>query len=114
MRPAWTLRSGKVAARKPEVFSENMNVDEWIESLKANLSGTNLNAAADQVLISQVNQVSSATALKRVKHIFRREACDWVLLKKWMELTFNRHGLKHETIHAKFLLREQRADETFA
>ena len=49
-----------------------------------------------------------------MKHIFRREICDWVQLKKWMELAFNRHGLKYETIHAKFLLREQRPDESFA
>ena len=96
------------------MFSESMNIDEWIESLKAYLAGTNPNAATDQVLISQVKSFLSATALKRVKHIFRREACDWVQLKKWMELAFNRHGLKHETIHAKFLLREQRADESFA
>ena len=35
-----SYRGGKVAARKPEVFSESMNIDEWIESLKAYLAGT--------------------------------------------------------------------------
>ena len=107
-------RSGKVAARKPEVFSESMNIDEWIESLKAYLAGTNPNAATDQVLIAQVKSFLSSTALKRVKHIFRYDVCDWRQLKKWMELAFNRHGLKYETILAKFLVREQHADESFA
>ena len=31
-----------------------------------------------------------------------------------MELAFNRHGFKYQTIHAKFLLREQHQDESFA
>ena len=53
-RPELMLRGGKVAARKPEVLSECMNIDEWIESLKADFAGTNPNAATDQVLISQV------------------------------------------------------------
>ena len=74
----------------------------------------NPNAATDKVLISQVKSFLSATALKRVKRIFRHKVCDWVQLKKWMELAFNRHGLKYEKIHAKFLLRDQRADESFA
>ena len=69
-RPELRFRSGKVAARKPQVFSESMNIDEWIESLKANLAGGNSNAATDQVLISQVKSFFSVTALKRVKHIF--------------------------------------------
>ena len=113
-RPELRFRGGKVAARKPEVFSESMNIDEWIESLKANLSGTNSNVATDQVLISQVKSFFSATALKRVKHIFRHDVCDWSQLKKLMELAFNRPGFKYETIHAKFLLREQHQDESFA
>ena len=74
-------RGGKVAARKPEVFSESLNIDEWIESLKAYLAGTNPNAATDQVLIAQVKSFLSSTALKRVKHIFKNEACDWSQLK---------------------------------
>ena len=91
-----------------------MNTDEWIESLKAYLAGTNPNAATEHVLISQVKSFLSATALRRVKHIFRHDVCDWSQLKKWMELAFNRHGLKYETVHAKFLLREQHQDESFA
>ena len=98
-------RGGRVAARKPEVFYESMNIDEWIERLKAYLAGLNPYAATEYVLISQVKSFLSATALKRVKHIFRNDLCDWVQLKKWMELAFNRHRLKFETIHAKFLLR---------
>ena len=31
-----------------------------------------------------------------------------------MELAFNRHGLKYETILAKFLTREQHSDKSFA
>jgi hypothetical protein len=113
-RPELMFRGGKVAARKPEVFSESMNIDEWIESLKAYLAGTNSNAATNQVLISQVKSFFSATALKRVKHIFRHDVCDWSQLKKLMELAFNRNIFKYQTIHAKFLLREQRQDESFA
>ena len=56
----------------------------------------------------------SSTVLKRVKNIFRNNVCDCSQLKKWMELAFNRHGLKYETILAKFLVREQHADESFA
>ena len=26
------FRGGKVAARKPEIFNESMNIDEWIEA----------------------------------------------------------------------------------
>ena len=113
-RPELRLRGEKVAARKPEVLSESMNIDEWIESLKAYLAGTNSNAATDQVLISQVKSFLSATSLKRVKHIFRHDVCDWSQLKKLMELAFNRHRWKYETIHAKFLLREQHQDASFA
>ena len=72
-RPELIFRGGKVAAKKHEVFSKSMNKDEWIESLQAYLAGTNPNAATDQVFISQVKSFLSATALKRVKHIFRRE-----------------------------------------
>ena len=96
-------RGGKVAARKPEMFNESMNIDECIESLKAYFVGTNPNAA-----------FLSSAALKRVKHIFRHDVCEWSKLKKWMELAFNRQGLKYETIHAKFLMREQHMDESFA
>ena len=96
------------------MFSECINIDEWIESLKAYLSGTNPYAATDQVLIAQVKSFLSSTALKRVKHILRHDVCDWRQLKKWMELAFNRHGLKYDTIIAKFLVREQHADESFA
>ena len=49
-------------SRNPEVFSESMNIDEWIESLKAYLAGTNPNAATDQVLIAQVKSFLSSTA----------------------------------------------------
>ena len=52
MEPVY--RGWKLAARNPEVFNENMNIDEWLESLKAYLAGKNPNAASDQVLISQV------------------------------------------------------------
>ena len=96
------------------MFNESMNIDEWLESLKAYLAGTYPNAAADQVLIAQGKSFLSSTALNRVKHIFRHDVCDWGQLKKWMELAFNRHGLKYETILAKFLVREQHADESFA
>ena len=70
-------RGGKVAARKPEVFIESMNINEWIESLKAYLAMTNPTAATNQVLIAQVKSFLSSTALKRVKHIFKNEVCDW-------------------------------------
>ena len=70
-----TTRGGKVAARKPEVFNEQMNIDEWLESLKAYLAGTNPNASSEFVLISQVKSFLSSTALKRVKHIFRMDVC---------------------------------------
>ena len=66
-------RGGKVSARKPEVFSESMKIDEWIESLKAYLSGTNTNAATHQVLIAQVKSFLRSTALKRVKYIFMQQ-----------------------------------------
>ena len=66
-----------MAARKPEVFNESMNIDELLESLKSYLAGTNPNAAADQVLIAQVKSFLSPTALKRVKHIFRHDVCEW-------------------------------------
>ena len=58
------------------MFNESMNIDEWIESLKAYLAGTNPNAATDQVLVSQVKSFLSSIALKRVKHIFRHDFCD--------------------------------------
>ena len=61
VEPAY--RGGKVAARKPEVFNESMNIDKWIESLKAYLAGKNPNAAMDQVLISQVKSFLSSMAL---------------------------------------------------
>ena len=105
-------RGGKVVARKPEVFSESMNIDEWIESLKAYLVGTNPNAATDQVQIAQVKSFLSSTAIKRVKHIFKNEVCDWSQLKKWMELAFNRNDLKYEMKLAKFLVSEQALTET--
>ena len=35
-------------------------------------------------------------------------------MKKLIELAFNRHGFKYETINAKFLLREQHQDESLA
>ena len=75
-RPELTVRGGKVAMRKPEVFSESMNIYERIESLKAYLRGTNLNAATDRVLISQDKSSLSAPALKRVKYIFRHYVID--------------------------------------
>ena len=66
MKSELPFKVGKVAARKPEVFSESMNIDEWIESLKAYLAGTNPNAATDQVLILQVKSFLSATARKEL------------------------------------------------
>ena len=59
-----------------------MNIDEWIESLKAYLAGMIPNAATDQVLIAQVKSFLSSTALKRVRHIIRNEVFDWSQLKK--------------------------------
>ena len=53
-RPELMFKGGKVAARKVELLSESMNIDELIESLKAYLAGTNPNARTDQVLIFQV------------------------------------------------------------
>ena len=56
--------------------------------------------------IAQAKSFLSSTALKLVKYIFRYDVCDWSQLKKWMELAFNRHGLKYETKPAEFLTRE--------
>ena len=64
--------------------------------------------------IAQIKSILSSAALKRVKHLLRHDVCDWSKLKKRMELAFNRKGLKYETIHAKFLMREQHMDESFA
>ena len=44
------------------MFNESMNIDEWIESLKTYLEGTNPNATKDQVFIAQVKSFLSSAA----------------------------------------------------
>ena len=67
-------------------------------SLKANLEGTNLNGATDQVLIAKVKSFLSSVVT--LTCLARHNVYDWEQLKKRMDLEFHRHWLKYETIHA--------------
>ena len=101
-------------ARKPEIYDGETSIDDWVDSMKAYIEGTNPGVVMDQVRVSHIKLFMGPTALRMVKHYLKEEFCDWVALKKCLETVFTRHTLKYSTLEANFLLREQKSDESFS
>ena len=105
---------GRIMARKPDVYDGETSIDDWVDSMKAYIEGTNPGVIMDGVRVSQIKLFMGPNALRMVKHILKEEFCDWVALKKCLESVFDRHTLKYTTLHGHFLFREQKSDESFS
>ena len=66
-------------ARKPDVYDGKTSIDDWIDSMKACIEGTNLGIVMDKVRVSQIKLFMGPKALRRVKHALKDEFCDWVV-----------------------------------
>ena len=106
--------SGRIPARKPDVYDGNTGIDEWVDSMKAYVEGTNPGVVIDKVRVSQIKLFMGPNALRGLKHALKKEFCDWNVLKKCLETAFNRHSLKYSMLHGNFLFREQKSDESFS
>jgi hypothetical protein len=106
--------NGKIMARKPDVYDGETSIDDWVDSMKAYIEGTNPGLVMDRVRVSQIKLFMGPNALRMVKHYLKEEFCDWVALKKCLESVFDRHTLKYSTLLGHFLFREQKSDESFS
>ena len=105
---------GRIMARKPDVYDGETSIDDWVDSMRAYIEGTNPGVTTDKVRVSLIKLFMGPNALRMVKHILKEDYCDWVALKKCLESVFNRHTMKYSTLNTHFLLREQKSDESFA
>ena len=72
---------GRIMARKPDVYDGETSIDDWVDSMKAYIEGTNPGVIMDGVRVSQIKLFMGPNALRMVKHILKEEFCDWVALK---------------------------------
>ena len=105
---------GRIMARKPDVYDGETSIDDWVDSMRAYIKGTNPGVTTYKVRVSLIKLFMGPNALRMVKHILKEDYCDWVALKKCLESVFDRHTMKYSTLNAHFLLREQKSDESFA
>ena len=87
--------SGRILARKPDFYDGNTGIDEWMDSMKAYVEGTNPGVVMDKVRV-KIKLYMGPNALRGVKHALKEEFCDWNVLKKCLETVFDRH-LKYST-----------------
>ena len=87
--------SGRIIARKPDVFDGDTSIDDWINSMKAYIEGTIPGIVMHRVRVSQIKLFMSRKALRRVKNALKDEFCDWVVLKKCLEAVFDRQSVKY-------------------
>ena len=104
-----TGASGRIPARKPDVYNGNTIIDERVDSMNVNVKGTNPGAVMYGVIALQIKLFIGPNALWRVKDALKEEFCDWDVLKKCLDTVFDRHSLKNSTIHGHFLFREKNA-----
>ena len=46
--------TGKIMARKPDVYDGETSIDDWVDSMKAYIEGTNSGLVMDRVRIWQI------------------------------------------------------------
>ena len=89
---------GKIMARKPDVYDGETSIDDWVDSLRAYIEGTNPGVTSDKVRVSLIKLFMGPNALRMVKHILKEDYCDLVALKKCFESVFDRHSIKYSTL----------------
>ena len=68
--------TGKIMARKPDVYDGETSIDDWVDSMKAYIEGTNPGLVMDRVRVSQIKLFMGPNALRMVKHYLKEEFCD--------------------------------------